>query len=149
MSYLTSKFDVLRGVEGKEGSSALVWDFVQASGASPDIQEGTVVSVVAASTPTAVNRHTSVLLTGNNWDHPWLVIRGKESSESQFVNRLTCVKLRTGVKFKVATALTPVVGELLWADAGVLTNVDPGSGIPHLGKVIGFDADNGFMIVES
>jgi len=149
MSYLTSKFDVLRGVEGKEGSSAVVWDFVQATGASPDIQEGTVVSIVNASSPTSVNRHTSALLTGNNYDHPWLVIRGKESSESQFVNKLTCAKLRTGIKFKIATDLTPTVEDLLWANAGVLTNIDPGSGKPHLGKVIGFDADNGLMIVES
>jgi hypothetical protein len=149
MSYLTSKFDVLRGIEGKEGSSALVWDFVQASGVSPDISEGTVVSVVASSTPAAANRHTSTLLTGGNWDHPWLVIRGKESAESQFVNKLTCAKLRTGFVFKVATNLTPAVNDLIWANAGALTNVDPTGGIPHIGKVIAFDADNGFMVVES
>lgn len=149
MSYLTSKFDVLRGLEGDEGSSALTWNFVQGSGVTPDISEGTIVSVVASSNPTSVDRHSSVLLTQSNLDHPWLVIRGKESSESQFVNKLTCAKLRTGIVFKVATVLTPTVGDLVWADAGVPTNVDPGSGKPHLGKVIAFDEDNGFMVVES
>lgn len=149
MSYLTSKFNVLRGIEGDDGSSAMTWNFVQSSNASSDIAEGTIVSVVAGSTPTAVDRHTSAVLAGVNWDHPWLVVRGKESSESQFVNKLTCAKLRTGIVFQVATELTPAVGDLLWADTGVLTNVDPGSGKPHLGKVIGFDADNGVMVVES
>lgn len=147
MSHLTSRFDVIRGYP--EQGSALAWDFAQYSGASSDIEEGTVVSVVAATTPTAVNRHTSALLTGSNYDQPWIVVRGKESSEAIFGNKLTCVRLRTGVVFKVVTTETPAIGDLLWADTGVLTKVDPTGGVPHLGKVIGFDEHTGLMTVES
>lgn len=148
MSDLTSNFDVLRG---HPDGSALVWDFLQDSGAASDIAEGTVVAVVAASSPTSVDRHTSALIGPNtdNYDRPWLVIRGYESSESEFTGRLSCAALRKGIVFKVATLLTPAVGDLLWADDGVLTNVDPGAGKPHLGKVIAFDSDNGVMTVES
>lgn len=148
MSQLSAIFDILRGWPD---GSALSWDFVQDSGASSDIEEGSVVAVVASSSPTSVDRHTSALIGPNvdQLDHPWLVIRGKESSESEFTGRLTCLKLRTGVVFKVPTTETPVVGDLLWADTGVLTNVDPGSNIPHVGKVMQFDAAGGWIIVES
>jgi hypothetical protein len=148
MSDLSSIFDILRGWPD---GSALTWDFVQDSGAASDIEEGSVVAVVAASSPTSVDRHTSALIGPNNdqLDHPWLVIRGKESSESDFTGKLTCLKLRTGVVFKVPTTETHTIGNLVWADTGALTNVDPGSNIPHLGKVIEFnDADN-WMVVES
>lgn len=148
MSDLSSIFDILRGWPD---GSALTWDFVQDSGAASDIEEGSVVTVVAASAPTSVDRHDSALIGPNSdqLDHPWLVIRGKESSESEFTGRLTCLKLRTGVVFKIPTLETHVVGNLLWADTGVLTNVDPGSNIPHLGKVLQFNATDGWMIVES
>lgn len=147
MSHLTSRFDVVRGYP--ESGSALAWDFAQDPGATSDIVEGTVVSVVSASLPTAVDRHTSALLTGNNYDHPWIVARGKESSEAIFGNKLTCVRLRTGLVFKVATTLTPAIGSLLWALDGELTTTDPTGGVPHLGKVIGFDEDLAVMTVES
>ena len=148
MSDLSSVFDILRG--WPEGS-ALAWDFLQDSGAASDIEEGAVVTVVAASSPTSVDRHTSALIGPNTdeIDHPWLVIRGRESSESDFTGKLTCLKLRTGFVFKVPTVLTPVVGELVWADTGVVTNVDPGSNIPHFGKILEFNASEGWMVVES
>jgi hypothetical protein len=148
MSDLSSVFDILRGWPD---GSALAWDFLQDSGAASDIEEGSVVAVVAASSPTSVDRHTSALIGPNTdqIDHPWLVIRGRESSESEFTGKLTCVKMRTGFVFKVPTAETPTVGDLLWADTGVLTNVDPGSNIPHVGKVLEFNSSEGWMVVES
>lgn len=148
MSQLSAIFDILRG--WPEGS-ALTWDFIQDAGAASDIEEGSVVSVVAASSPTSVDRHDSALIGPNTdqLDHPWLVIRGKESSESEFTGKLTCLKLRTGVVFKVPTTESPTVGDLVWADTGVLTNVDPGSNIPHVGKVLQFNATDSWMIVES
>lgn len=152
MSDLSSIFDITRGwLPSSSEGSALAWDFLQDSGAASDIEEGSVVAVVAASSPTSVDRHTSVLIgpDADQVDHPWLVVRGRESSESTFTGKLTCLKMRTGLVFKVPTALTVVAGELLWADTGVLTNVDPGSAAPHLGKVQQFNAIDGYMIVES
>lgn len=148
MSQLSAIFDILRGWPD---GSALSWEFIQDSGAASDIEEGAVVSVVAASSPTSADRHTSALIGPNTdqLDHPWLVIRGKESSESEFTGKLTCLKLRTGVVFKVPTTETHVVGNLLWADTGVLTNVDPGSNIPHVGKVLQHNATDGWMTVEA
>ena len=150
MSDLASVFDVTRG--GHPDFSALIFEFLQDSGATSDIEEGTVVAVVASSSPTSVDRHTSALIgpDADQKDHPWLVIRGKESSESDWTGVLTCMKLRTGCIFKVPTLLTPAIGDLLWSDSnGVLTTTDPGGGVHHLGKVIFFNADEGWMVVES
>lgn len=148
MSQLSTIFDILRGWPD---GSALSWDFVQDSGAASDIEEGSVVSIVAGSSPTSVDRHTSALIGPNSdqLDHPWLVIRGKESSESQFTGKLTCLKLRTGIIFKVPTSETPQVGDLLWANNGELTKVDPGGNVPHIGKVLEYNSTENWMTVES
>lgn len=150
MSDLSSIFDIIRG--GQPDLNALQWDFQQDSGAASDIDEGTIVAVVAASSPTSVDRHQSALIgpDADQRDHAWLVVRGKESSESDFSGVLTCLKMRTGIEFKVPTLLTPTIGDLLWADAnGVLTTTDPGGGVHHLGKVREFDATDGWIVVES
>lgn len=153
MSDLSSIFDIVRGwTPISEEGCALAWDFLQDSGASSDIEEGTIVAVVAASSPTSVDRHQSALIgpDSDQFDHPWMVVRGRESSESDFTGKLTCLKMRTGFMVKVPTALTPVIGVPLWADAnGVLTTTDPGSSIPHLAKVVEFNASDGWMVVES
>jgi len=148
MSQLSSVFDIIRGWPD---GSACFWEFVQDSGASSDIEEGTVVSVVAASSPTSVDRHTSALIgpDSDQWDHPWLVIRGKESWDSEFSGKLSCLKLRTGLIFKVPTTLTPSVGDLLWANNGAFTTTDPGGGVHHLGKVLEYDSTDKWMVVES
>lgn len=149
MSDLSSIFDVTRGWPN---GSALEWQFLQDSGAASDIEEGTIVAVVAASDPVSVDRHESDLIgpDSDQPDHPWIVIRGKESWDSEFTGKLTCLKMRTGLIIKIPTALTPTVGDLLWADAnGVFTDTDPGGGVPHLGKVIEFNSTDGWMKVES
>jgi len=152
MSDLSSIFDITRGwIPSSSGESALAWDFVQDAGAASDIEEGSVVAVVAASSPTSVDRHTSALIgpDSDQRDYPWLVVRGRESSESDFTGKLTCLRMRSGFMFKVPTLLTVTAGEPLWADTGVLTNVDPGGGEHPLGKVFKFNATEGYMIVES
>ncbi len=152
MSDLSSIFDITRGwTPIAEEGCATAWDFLQDSGAGSDIEEGSVVSVVAASDPTSVDRWTSALIgpDSNQKDFPWLVVRGRESSESEFTGKLTCLRLRTGFMFKVPTVLTVVAGEPIWADTGVLTNVDPGGGEHPLGKVVQFNATEGYMVVES
>jgi hypothetical protein len=147
MSNLNSAFDVLRGWPNGSG---LAWDFAQKDSVV-DIVEGTVVAVETDGAGGAVvDRHESTLLVGDNPDHPWLVIQGADQYDADFTGMLTCLKLRTGIVFKVATSLTPTVGDLLWADSdGVLTSTDPAGGIYAVGKVIEFNATDGYMVVES
>jgi hypothetical protein len=151
MSDLTSIFDIVRGWPN---GSAVEWVFLQDSGAASDIDEGTVVAVVASSDPVSVDRHTSALIgpSVDQPDHPWMVIRGKESWDADFTGKLTCLKMRTGFVVKLPTILSPAPspGDLLWADAnGVLTTTDPAGGELHVGKVTEYNSSGGWMIVES
>jgi len=149
MSNLNSNFDILRG---RPNSCALWQEFKQKDEVTPDIEEGTIVAVEPGTLPgkAVVDRYESALPSSGNLDHPWLVIRGRDQYDGQFTGTLSCVKLRTGIVFKVPTSLSMVVGDLLWADAdGVLTNVDPTGGVPNLGKVIQVDSTNGWIVVES
>lgn len=147
MSNLTSAFDILRGWPN---GSALSWDFAQKAAVTPDIVEGTVVAVEDDSGNPVVDRHASGLLIGDNPDHPWMVVQGTDQYDGEFTGKLTCVKLRTGVVFQVATLLTPVIGDLLWTDAdGVFTTTDPSGGEYPVGKVIDFNVTDGVMTVES
>jgi len=148
MSDLSSIFDIL---QGWPDGSATEWLFVQDSGASSNIEEGTVVSVVAGSSPTSVDRHTSAWIGPNsdNFDHPWMVIRGKESWDSQESKKLSCLKMRTGLIAKLPVTTPPAIGSLLWASNGALTATDPGSNIPHVAKVIERNASEGWMVIES
>lgn len=145
MSNLNSIFDILRGYPFE---CALCWDFTQDSGAASDIEEGTVVAVTDDGGTPAVDRHTSALI-GSNPDQPWIVIRGKDQEDAQFTGKLTCLKMRTGILFRVPTALTPTVGDLVWANNGALTLTDPAGGERHVGKVVEFDADEDWMVIES
>lgn len=146
MSDLSSYFDVL---QGWPHGSACSWDFKEYSSAARDIVEGDVVNIVDDSGTPAADLHTSALAAGNQYDQPWLVIRGKNQEDSDTYNRLTCLMLRTGAIFKVETSLTPALEAKLWASSGVLTTTDPGGGIAPVGKVLDFDPDTGYMVVES
>ena len=148
MSNLNSLFDVIRGWPNE---CALPWEFKQKDAVTPNIAEGSVVNVEVGAVPgkPVVNRYTSALGTGGNLDHPWLVIQGCDQFDGQFTGSLSCLKLRTGLVFRVPTLLSMTVGDLVWSNAGVITNVDPGSSIPHLGKVIEVDSAHGTVVIES
>ena len=146
---LSPNFDILRGWPN---GCALWWEFPQKAAVTPNIAEGTVVDIevgVIAGKP-VVDRYTSAVHATGNIDHPWLVIQGRDQFDGSFTGTLTCVKLRTGIVFKVPTLLAMAVGDLLWAGAlGVLTNVIPVAGAIDLGKVIQVDSTNGWIVVES
>jgi hypothetical protein len=146
MSNLNSQFDT---VKGWPNGSALSYSFKQKDAVTPAIEEGTIVAVEDESGVAVVDRYTSDVTASGNPDSPWLVIQGADQSDADFADKMTCVKLRTGIVFKVATAETPSVGDLLWANAGVLTGTDPNPTSPHLGKVIEFNPTDGYMVVES
>jgi hypothetical protein len=141
MSNLNSKFDMLRGWPN---GSALSYEFKEKDSIT-DLVEGTVVAVEDESGVAVVDRHQSAAN-----DHPWMVVQGTDQYDGDFTGMTTCVRLRTGVVFKVETVLTPAVAAPLWSDVnGVFTDTDPGGGEPPLGKVLSFDSDDGVMTVES
>lgn len=149
MSNLNSNFDILRGWPN---ACALEYRFKQKDGVTPNIDEGTIVAVEAGTIPgkAVVNRYESALPTSGNLDNPWLVIQGRDQYDGQFTGILTCIKLRTGVIFKVPTTLNMAVGDRVWSDEnGKLTNVDPSNGAFDIGKVIQVDSTNGWVVVES
>lgn len=150
MSNLNSSFDILRGWPN---GSALYYDFPEKAAVSPAIPEGSIVAVEPGSPATkpCVDRYTSAATASGNLDYPWLVIQGRDQFDGSYTGVLTCILLRTGVVFKVATSISPVpaVGEYVWADNGEITNVDPGAGALSFGKVIERDPDNGLIVIES
>lgn len=145
MSNLASIFDIIRGWPY---ASALSYGYKQKAAVTPDIEEGTVVQVENEAAIPVVDRWTSALVAGNNLDNPWIVMRGRDEEDAVFSEKLTCIKLRTGVMFRVATSETPLPGDLVYANAGVVTTVDPGSA-PAFGVVVEFHESEGWMVVES
>lgn len=151
MSNLSSNFDIIRGWPN---GSALYWEFKQKSGVTPNITEGTVVAAEAGTIPgkPVADRYVSAATSSGNLDNPWIVIQGRDQYDGQFTGTLTCIKLRTGLIFKVACALSPfpAVGDAVWATTGgVITNVDPGASALSFGKVTQIDPVNGWITVES
>lgn len=145
MSNLSSIFDITRGWPC---ASALSFSFKQKAAVSPDIEEGTVVAVEDESGVAVVDRWTSADHASGNLDNPWLVMRGRDEEDSVFTGELTCIKLRTGVMFRVITTETPLPGDLVYANAGVVTAIDPGAA-PAFGEVVEFNEDEGWMLIES
>ena len=145
MSNLNSLFDVVRGWPN---SSALQLSFKQKDLVTPDIEEGTVVAVEDESGVPVIDRHTSAAAASGNVDDPWLVMRGLDEEDAGESQKLACVKLRTGVMFRVATSEEVLPNDLIYADAGVLTKTDPGSA-PPLGRVVDYHPVEGWMVVES
>lgn len=145
MSLLNSVFDV---VNGWPNGSALQFNFKQKAGVSPNIGEGTVVHVENETGVPVIARHTSAAHASGNLDSPWLVVRGLDSTDGSMSQKLTCAKLRTGVMFRVPTTEYPLPGEMVYANAGALTIVNPGTA-PALGRVVEFNATEGWMVIES
>lgn len=94
-------------------------------------------------------------------DQPWLVIQGNDQSDANFVEKCTCVKLLTGIVFKVATLVaTFIPGDLVYANAGVLAEVTRTATIINndayysnhkqpVGMVLEYNATDKYVIVAS
>lgn len=143
MSNLSSQFDIIKGWPGGSG---LHYNFKQKAAVTPDIEEGTIVAVEDETNVPVVDVWTSAAGAGGNFDHPWIVIQGADQSDADFAQKLTCLKLRTGIIFQVVTAQSFVIGDSVYADAGVPKPT--GSGEPF-GRVIDLDPTNNTVTVES
>lgn len=165
MSNLASLFDVLAGLPPK-GRSALEEVFGQLSTQLTDITEGQVVAVESAAGVPVVDLMDSAVVQDTDFalmlpDQPWLVIQGKDQSDVEVTGKLMCLKMKSGMVFKVATAFTFTIGDLVQAVAGVLTAVTGGTGNianpgvdyslaeQAVGVVLEMNATAGYVIVAS
>jgi len=125
MSNLNSVFDTLRGWPF---GSALEQSFAPKSGST--LAEGTIVKT---NTDGSGGVHVEALTSSNGpnnaspaaKDDAWLVIQGNDQWDSQFVNKVSCLKMHSGITFKIQhdSANTLVPGTKVQVNAGVLEAV--------------------------
>jgi hypothetical protein len=125
MSNLGSLVDVWKGWPN---GSALASSFKQKAGLGANIVEGIIVALEnEAGVPvfdTATSGLVQVVTTGAivKPDHLWLVIQGVDQWDGTTAAKATLIKLHSGVIFKVPTALEHNTGDMVYANAGVVTS---------------------------
>lgn len=143
MSNLSSNFQVLAGWP-PHGRSAMEGDFVPKHDEGAAMTEGMIVKVADHSGTPVITRLTSAGLAAVP-DYPWLVIEGTDQSDSAFTNTVACLALKSGVIFKVDSAISVAVGDLVYANAGVIAKVTGDK--QAIGQVIGVNSAGGYVIV--
>lgn len=164
MSDLTSIVDVWKGWPN---GSALSASYKQKAGLGSDIVEGTIVDLENEAGVAVYDTMTSARMQADtaavaNEDDPWLLIQGKDQWDGSTSNRGTLIKLRTGVIFKVPTALEHNVGDMVYSNAGVVTSqvhatlaIAGGGGVYYttdrfpIGQVIEFNSYENWVVVAS
>lgn len=148
MSNLNESFDVLYGLP-PNGHSALTKNFTQKTGESPELTEGMVAEVEDAAGSPVITKHTSGTAgVTEARDYPWLVIQGADQIDAQEASdNLACVSLRSGVIFKVETAVSFSVGDLVYANAGVFDEATAGNTKQACGQVIAVDSTAGTVTI--
>ena len=148
MSNLNSLFDVIAGLP-PQGKSAMDHNFTQKTGESPVLTEGMIVAVEDASGEPVISKLTSAAYSLTVLpDVPWLVVQGMDQSDAAFVDNVTVLKLHTGVIFKVETAESFTIGDLVMSDAGVvkpLTVADEQA----IGQIIGVNTAAGWVVIAA
>ena len=148
MSNLESKFNVFAGLRPNE-RSALQIDFEPKSGESPILEEGMVVAVEDQSDVPVVSKLTSAAVSGGQPpDAAWLVIRGTDQCDAATANKVTCVRLGTGVIFQVETSESFTIGDLCMSDGGAIKPLTVAKE-QSVGQIIGVDSANGTVVVAS
>jgi len=81
--------------------------------------------------PASVAKLTSGIKTSTVKPHAWIAIQGNDQFDSQFVNKITCVKCSSGAILKVPSLIadTLVPGDRVYANAGVLAKLTSGGGM--------------------
>ena len=143
MSNLNSKFDVLAGLP-PHGRSAMEGNFKQKAAESPIIIEGMLVAVEDEAGVPVVSKLTSAN-TDATADYPWLCIQGMDQSDAAFVDKVTCLGVKSGLIFKVETAVAFTIGDLAYANAGVVAKVAATQ--QAIGQVIG--VGDGYAIIAT
>jgi len=147
MSQLNSLFDVIAGFP-PQCKSALDENFKQKAAESPVLTEGMVAQVNNEAGLPVLTKLTSANVGDTTPpDYPWMVIEGMDSTDAAFVNKVTAVAMKSGAIFKVphATPGSFSVGDLVYANAGVLTKVDAAQ--QAVGQVIEVNTTAGYIVV--
>jgi hypothetical protein len=148
MSNLTSNFDVLAGLP-PHGVSALEDKFQQKTGETPELEEGMIVAVENAAGVAVVSKLTSATLSTAIPDYPWLVIQGMDQSDAEFTDQVTVLAVKSGMIFKVDTVVSFAVGDLAFANAGVLAKIVGGSDKYAIGQVIEYNSTAGYVVIAT
>jgi len=143
MSNLNSKFDVLAGLP-PHGRSAMEGNFKQKAAESPIVTEGMLVAVENEAGVPVVSKLTSAN-TDAAPDYPWLCVQGMDQSDAAFANRVTCLGVKSGLIFKVETVVAFTIGDLAFANAGVVAKVAATQ--QAIGQIIG--VGDGFAIIAT
>lgn len=102
-----------------------------------------------------VSKFSSTVVASNPRDEAWLVIQGNDQYDASFVDKVTCLKLRTGCTFKVASTIADTLapGDFVSANSGVLEKTAAGAGMKHhVGMVVesnGLSGADGLITVAS
>lgn len=148
MSNLTSQFTIMAG-QPPHGCSAMEGNFPQKAVPTATLIEGMVAAVENAAGSPVIDAMDSAAYNAVP-DYPWLIIQGMDQWDTQFVNNVTCLAMKTGLIFKVDTAISVAVGDLVCAVAGVLTKVVTGGGnYQAVGQVIEVNATAGYIVVAT
>jgi hypothetical protein len=148
MSNLNSQFQLMAG-RPPHGASAMEGNFLQKTSESPVLTEGMIGKIENVAGNARMSKLTGGT-TGATPDYPWLVIEGADMSDSQFTGlaanpRLTVLAVKTGLIFKVDTAVSLVVGDLVWANAGVIAKVSTTK--QAIGQVIGVNSSAQWAVI--
>ena len=135
-----------------KGASSLYENkFFQYTGIHP---AGAWVSAFRQASP-HVSKLSSGVVASVVRDEAWLVIQGNDQYDAKFADSVACVKLATGITFKVATLIanTLAPGDFVSANAGVLEKTVAGGGMKHIvGMVVvsnGVTGAGGIITVAS
>jgi len=151
MSNLNSKFDLLAGMP-PHGRSAMQGNFKQKASPTATLVEGMLADLEDESGTAVLDAMTST--TATPWssspaapDCPWLIIQGMDQSDAAFVDKVTALMVHTGLVFKVETLVSFAVGDLVYANAGVLAKVTASH--QAIGQVIEVNTSGGYVIVAT
>lgn len=147
MSNLTSKFTVMAG-RPPHGASAMEGNFPQKAVPTATLVEGMVAAVENASGAAVIDAMTSGAAAASP-DYPWLVIQGMDQWDAAFVNNVTCLAMKTGLVFKVDSAIAVNVGDLVFANAGILTKLVVSSDKQAVGQVIEVNSTADYIVVAT
>jgi len=147
MSNLNSKFTLMAG-RPPHGRSAMEGNFRQKAIPAAQIVEGMLAAVENASGEAVVDVMTSGAISAVP-DYPWLCVQGMDQSDAAFVDNVTFFATKTGLIFKVETAVSFAVGDFVYANAGVLAKIVGGSNKQAVGQVIEVNSAGGYVVVAT
>lgn len=147
MSDLNSNFTVMAG-RPPHGPSAMEGNFPQKAIPTATLVNGMIAAVEDASGTAVIDTMDSGAAAASP-DYPWLVIEGMDQWDTQFVDNVTCLAMKSGLIFKTDSAISVAVGDFVYALAGVLTKITGGADKQAVGQVIEVNSTSEYIVVAT